>query len=385
MLKKGDEGRRDYTVQYCEMYKDRTKALGKEIEKHMSLLGYRRVMLLENEKESLLVGCLNISFQRKSVVKELYKVVEIDSVPIGIRYPSEYYLEAEGMERVHLSIPDEISETLVAGTVIGVIGKKIAGIFKVSKIIKPIDAHKNKSKEKNKKVQYDNNTCIIIPGVQEIPEEKIKQFKNTLDKYDTPSNIKIILFEGIYRKEKDLSEIVLEIGEEKISMIPGAGDCVPYMIPYADPSRVLLRVGNKCSILSSPCRVTLSGKDVIFCPYISIKPVAWCLQEKNNENNEKNEDNIEIGIEAYFDALSALITYKHISPMSPDMCPTYPSKNDLFILETIPDALIVRVKEPISGHKKIEITDITVNLIVLSNADKGVCVVKDGEFTIQNI
>ncbi|KAI5184914.1 hypothetical protein NEHOM01_0465 [Nematocida homosporus] len=382
----------DYSVQYAEMYKDRTLRLGRELEKYLGGLGYTK-STTPMEQETLLIGCISITTARASVAKIIHQIDKVgEVVDPAITEEKEYFIESAEIERIKLELPADEEKSLISGAVVGLIGQKVGMSFKVTQVIYPITAYTGPQPPVSvgdsesppcKRMDFGEQEVVVLPRVNGLGGKK-----SLLNLFQTRGKVpeKVFLLEGLVADggkidgvdktgkidviDKKLSSFGLReliAGMEKqVCLIPGAEDYVPLMVPYTPPSRELLHIGEECQILTNPAVVTVFGQRVVFCPLAIVKEIMWYFGSEGSED-----------INEYFRAMECIIRCRHISPTSPDRCPTYPLKTDPFVLDTVPDVLVLCVDKLGPEIRDFAFENGSVALVVLSSPDKGVLFMRE--------
>lgn len=356
----------DYTVQYSEMYRSRSAVLGKMLEEYLKAEGETREFAV-GEQATLLIGCVAVVAKKPQIIKQLDQVTAVEPEEWEVSAP-EYFLEDTQMERHRVELPEEARRQIVNGGVVGLIGRKTEKSFRAKRVVFPLEAFRSAQRPRHKKpkVAPECETLIVVPAMaNSVTAQRLEQLL---------PNSAVLFYEGLSKKAR-LKNVLAKVPAAKIYLVPGAGDQVAYMTPYQPPSAFQLGVPEECHRLSSPAMVACAQLAVVFCNPLSVAETMRYLGTKNSAE-----------VEAHLDALEVLVQYLHLSPCSPDTCPTYPMTEDLFVLQEVPDVIVVVADSDRSGIRSLDLGERdTVKLVVLSTRTNEVLCLADGSVSLHPI
>ncbi|KAI5192837.1 DNA polymerase delta subunit 2 [Nematocida sp. AWRm77] len=370
----------DYTLQYSLMYRSRTETLGALIEKHMKEEGCTRVYS-PKEGKAFLIGCVVVSAKKPQIIKDMDSVKKIEDPEWRVEHP-EYFLEDARMERIKLRVSEDQQAQLVNGCVAGVLGTKDAHGFKVERIVLPLEAfssissstpsisslspsssstvaspHKKQKRDSEASVDPACEQLFVIPNAES--PFSFCQIEKCLGGAEKKESSAVVFYEGVLHS--CASEAISKLSSSRVLLVPGATDRVGYMVPFQAPSRFQLGLPESSCVLTNPAVVTCSGQSVLFCNALSVREVMRYLGTVGSTCADK-----------YVEALSFLVQAMHISPCSPDTCPTYPMEEDLFVLKSIPEIFVLSADTVNSVIKHVVFGSISVALVVLSTQTREV-------------
>jgi len=350
-----------YDTQYSEMYRSRSRALGERLNRYLEESGLKREHDVPGTQKTFLVGCIVVEGKKPQIIKEIKHVKNIEKSGWAMEDPS-YFIEDTEMERVWLDVSKCEGDRLVNGCVVAVFGTKEGKGVRVERVFFPIETYK--AGEDRKKVRFGREKTVVVPRIgdhRRVTAKKIADFVSE-------NGAGLVLYEE--------TQSCKHMGDVEAHVVPGENDHVLHMLPYQPPARRQIGAGPRHTLLTNPASMEISGKTVIFCNYRSVEEVLRYAPAEEREA---------AGAEKYFGALHLLLRCMHISPCSPDSCPTYPMSEDPFVLKDIPDMLIVRVEEKVADIREVEEQGKRVFLVVLSVAENGVLVISEGVPSIETI